>query len=83
MGVLADYADRPDADGHRSRYGGRQARVRGDDADEKDRYCSDPGGAARLSPHLGRTHLGQVKRGQPSGFLPTRSKRYDLPAGSQ
>src|SRR5512132_3240547 len=46
--VLADYADRSDASGHRSRYRCRQARVRCDDADEKDRHRCNRGGAPRL-----------------------------------
>ena len=46
--VLADYADRPDESVHRSRYRCRQARVRCDDADEKDRHRCNRGGAPRL-----------------------------------
>src|SRR4051812_33942771 len=46
--VLADYADRPDESGHRSRSRCRQARVRCDDADEKDRHRCHRGGAPRL-----------------------------------
>src|SRR4051812_46192084 len=46
--VLADYADRPDASGHRSRYRCRQARVRCDDADDKDRHRCNRGGPPRL-----------------------------------
>src|SRR3989449_2372320 len=46
--VLADYPDRPDESGHRSRSRCRQARVRCDDADEKDRHRCNRGGAPRL-----------------------------------
>ena len=46
--VLADYANRPDESGHRSRSRCRQARVRCDDADEKDRHRCNRGGALRL-----------------------------------
>src|SRR5262245_30288072 len=46
--VLADYADRPDESDNRSRSRCRQARVRSDDADEKDRHRSNRGGAPRL-----------------------------------
>src|SRR5256885_3627262 len=46
--VLADYADRPDQSGHRSRPRRRQARVRCDDGDEKDRHRCNRGGAPRL-----------------------------------
>ena len=47
--VLADYADRPDASHLRSRSRRRQARVRGDDADEKDRHRCHRGGTPRLN----------------------------------
>src|SRR6267378_4456673 len=46
--VLADYADRPDQSGHRSRPRRRRARVRCDDGDEKDRHRCNRGGAPRL-----------------------------------
>src|SRR5947209_12153651 len=46
--VLADYADRPDQSGHRSRPRRRQARVRCDDGDEEDRHRRNRGGAPRL-----------------------------------
>ena len=59
--VLADYADRPDESGHRSRYRCRQARVRCDDADEKDRHRCNRGGAPRLRLHLRRVHLGSTR----------------------
>src|SRR5687768_10440943 len=47
--VLADYADRPDQSDNRSRSRCRQARVRCDDADEKDRHRCNRGGAPRLT----------------------------------
>ena len=50
--VLANYADCPDESGHRSRYRCRQARVRCDDADEKDRHRGNRGSAPRLRLHL-------------------------------
>src|SRR5438552_2469266 len=46
--VLADHADRPDTSHHRSRSRSRQARVRRDDADGKDRHRQDRGGPPRL-----------------------------------
>ena len=46
--VLADYADRPDESDHRSGSCCRQARLRCDDADEKDRHRCNRGGAPRL-----------------------------------
>src|ERR1044072_6452514 len=46
--VLADYADRPDQGVHRSRPRCRQARVRCDDGDEKDRHRRHRAGAPRL-----------------------------------
>ena len=39
----------------------RQARVRGDDADEKDRRRGNRGGTPRLRLHLGRVHLGSTR----------------------
>ena len=46
--VLADHADRSDRSGNGSRSCCRQARVRCDDADEKDRYRCHRGGARWL-----------------------------------
>src|SRR5262245_31356034 len=54
--VLADYPDRPDESDHRPRPCRRQARVRGDDADEEDRRRRDRGGGARLGRVIGHEH---------------------------
>src|SRR5215468_6038117 len=54
--VLADYPGRPDESDHRPRPCRRQARVRGDDADEEDRRRRDRGGGARLGRVIGHEH---------------------------
>src|SRR5262245_7340313 len=54
--VLADYPDRPNESDHRPRPCRRQARVRGDDADEEDRRRRDRGGGARLGRVIGHEH---------------------------
>src|SRR5262245_26178066 len=54
MGIaLAGYPDRPNESDHRPRPGRRQARVRGDDADEEDRRRRDRSGGARLGRVIG------------------------------
>src|SRR6267154_3157683 len=69
--VLADYADRPDESGHRSRSCCRQARVRCDDADDKDRHPCTRGGAPRLRLQLRSVAatLGQLAAG-PGSTVP-------------
>src|SRR5512145_2824238 len=47
--VVADHAARPDSRARRSRSRGGQARLRSDDADEKDRHRCDRSGPARLT----------------------------------
>ena len=58
--------DRSDPSDHRSRSRRRQARVRCDDADEKDRHRRNRGGAPRLRLHLGSVHLGSAENRCPA-----------------
>jgi 2-polyprenyl-6-hydroxyphenyl methylase/3-demethylubiquinone-9 3-methyltransferase len=60
-GLSWHYADRSDQSDNRSRSRCRQARVRCDDADEKDRHCRNRGGAPRLRLHLRSVHFGRAR----------------------
>src|SRR5262245_3891839 len=63
---LPDYAAGSDKSGNRSRSSCRQARVRCDDADEKDRHRCNRGGAPRLRLRL-RRRASRKRKGNMTG----------------